>query len=250
MLCQATNALARGDLDAVPHLIASSREVGRRLRTFASQGSTLAQEAVLMLELDRREELVAIARPHAAQSPANVWHGILALCGTLESPLIDLAPLVPTDDLFAVFTALAAEVAARAGDVSLGTWCLRHLEPRGASTIMSGLGTLVFGSARHFTGLARVAVGDLDGAAADFEQARSMATANRAHLWGAHSTIELADALRRRGRPDDERAAFCLVDRCLDARSARSPRLERRCREVSAMLVRRVVADEIAGRRS
>jgi hypothetical protein len=165
-----------------------------------------------------------------------VVHGLLAQWGALEVPLLDLAPHVPVDDLFGVFTALAAEVAARAGDAALGTWCLGHLEPRGEATIMSGLGTLVIGSARHFTGLARMAIGDLAGAAADFEAAAWMATAHGAHLWRGHSTVELAEVLAQTGRPADrERAGMLLAD--LRNAVPTSPRLARRCDEVAELAI-------------
>ena len=103
-------------------------------------------------------------------------------------------------------------MAARTGDAELGAWCLRHLEPRGDSTIVVGLGTIVMGFARHFAGLARVATGDLDGAAADFEQAAWMATANGADLWRNHATVELADVLGRTDRAADRERAWTLVD--------------------------------------
>jgi DNA-binding SARP family transcriptional activator len=242
-LCQTTNALARGELDAVPELIAASRDAGRRLRTFGAEGMATAQHVMLQLELDRRDELVGAARPMAAQSPANVWHGVLAVCGSLEVPLRTLAPRVPTDDLFAVFTALAAEAAARSGDAELGAWCMRQLASHGESTIMSGLGTVVIGFARHFAGLARVATGDLDGAAADFERAAWMATANGADLWRSHATVELADVLARTDRRADRERALLLLDGL--GGPGTSPRVARRRAEVAAVLSRRAVGVDV-----
>lgn len=241
-LCRATNALARGELAAVPALLAASRAEGRRLRTFAAEGATQAQEVLLMLEHDRREQLAALVRPLATRTPANAWYGLLALCGdpASERPLLDVAAhLRSDDDTFEAFTALAAEVAARTGDVELGGWCLRHLAVRGDSTIVVGLGTIVMGFARHFAGLARLATGDLDGAAADLEHAAWMATANGAHLWRGHSTVELADVLARTDRAVDRERASVLLDG-LRAGAVTSPRLARRCGEVTAALSRRV----------
>ena len=62
-LCGATNAMARGELAGVQQLIDTSRGEGRRLRTFAAEGAALAQEVVLLLELERLEE---VGGPRAA----------------------------------------------------------------------------------------------------------------------------------------------------------------------------------------
>jgi DNA-binding SARP family transcriptional activator len=247
-LCRATNALARGDLDAVPELVAASRREGQRLRTFSAEGAAFAQEALLLLELDQLESLATVVRPLADRSPANAWHGLLALCGQdPPRPLIEVAhELRCDDDSFPAFTAIAAEVAARQGDAELGAWCLRHLRARGDTTIIVGLGTLVMGFARHFAGLARVAMDDLTGAAADFDHAAWMATANGAELWRDHATVELADVLRRIGRPADRERAWGLVDG-LRARAARSARLARRSDEVAALLGHPLVEADIAG---
>jgi hypothetical protein len=116
----------------------------------------------------------------------------------------------------------------------LGAWCLQPLESRGDRAIVFGLGTIVIGFARYFAGLARLATGDFDGAARDLEAAARMATENGATLWRGHATVELADALGRTGRAADrERARRLLkgIHRCLS-----SPRLARRCREVTAAL--------------
>ena len=236
-LCQATNALARGELDGIQQLIDTSRAEGRRLRTFAAEGAALAQEALLLLELDRRPAVTTLVQPLAARSPANSWHAVLALAGRPQGqpPLLEVARQIrPADDSFAAFSAIAAEVAARSGDADLGAWCLQQLESRGDSTIVVGLGTLVIGFARYFAGLARLATGDADGAARDLEAAARMATENGANLWRGHATVDLADALGRTGRAADRDRARRLITSI--RRCASSPRLARRCREVAATL--------------
>jgi DNA-binding SARP family transcriptional activator len=244
-LCRATNAMARGEFDAVPELVAASRREGRRLRTFAAEGAARSQEVLLMLELDQRDELVTLVRPVALQWAASAWNAVLALCGDplMEMPLLEVAGHIrPDEDSFPAFLAIAAEVAARRGDAELGAWCLSHLEPRGDTTIVVGLGTLVMGFARYFAGLARSATGDLEGAAADLERAAWMATANGAHVWRGHATVELADVLARTGRPADrERARLLLDGLATDGGPGSSPRIDRRRAEVAAALARRAV---------
>jgi hypothetical protein len=93
------------------------------------------------------------------------------------------------------------------------------------------------GSARQFMSFARVAIGDLDGAVADFEAASRIATAKRARRWRGHATRELADVLGRTGRTDRARQVLDGIARCRS-----SPRLLRRCREESVAIGRREVA--------
>ena len=57
-----TNALARGQLDEVRGLIATTREVGHRLRTHAVDGATGSQELLLELELDELDRRGAAMR--------------------------------------------------------------------------------------------------------------------------------------------------------------------------------------------
>jgi DNA-binding SARP family transcriptional activator len=244
-LCRATNAMARGQFAAVPDLLAASRREGRRLRTFAAEGAARSQEVLLMLELDQREELVALVRPVAAQWAASAWNAVLALCGdpSMELPLLEVAGHIrPDEDSFPAFLGMAAEVAARRGDGELGAWCLARLVPRGDTTLVVGLGTIVMGFARHFAGLARAATGDLDGAATELERAAWMATANGAHLWRGHATVELADVLARTGREvDRERAKLLLDGLGPDDAPETSPRVARRRAEVAVVLERRTV---------
>jgi DNA-binding SARP family transcriptional activator len=234
-LCQATNALARGRLDEVPPLIATSRAEGKRLRTFAAEGAAFAQEVLLLLELDQLADVATLVRPLAADSIANSWHSILALCEDegQRTRLRDVATQVrPDDDSFSAFVAVAAEVAARTGDAELGAWCLSHLDGRGDTTIVVGLGTLVMGFARFFAGLARVATGKLDGAARDFEAAAGLAIANGARLWHEHATVELAGVLAQTGADADRARGRKLLDGITPC----SPRVRRRYDEVSAVL--------------
>jgi hypothetical protein len=99
------------------------------------------------------------------------------------------------------------------------------------------------GFARHFAGLARVAIGDLDGAAADLERAAWMATASGADLWRSHATVELADVLARTDRAADRERALLLLDG-LDGPGS-SPRVARRRAEVAAALNRRAVGVDV-----
>jgi hypothetical protein len=171
-----------------------------------------------------------------------VWHAVLALCepdGDGE-PLIELAPLVPVDDSFWPFVALAAEAGARRQDAAIGAWCASRLDDLGDRTITVGLGTIVMGFAAHFAGLAHVACGDYDAARVRFDRALTLAARNGAALWEAHSKVELAGVL---GRSDDGEVVAeglrLLAELTDSAITAQSARVARRVAEVSRLAVRR-----------
>ena len=169
-----------------------------------------------------------------------MWHAILALCepdGDGE-PLIELAPLVPVDDAFWPFVALAAEAGARREDAAIGAWCASRLDDLGDRTITVGLGTVVMGFAAHFAGLAHVASGDLDAARARFDRAIALSAQNGAALWEAHSKVELADVL---ARSDDGEVVADGLRLLAEVRSSpvttQSARVTRRVAEVARLAV-------------
>jgi hypothetical protein len=102
------------------------------------------------------------------------------------------------------------------------------------------------GFARHFSALARVAIGDLDGAATELERAAWMSTANGAHLWRSHATVELADVLARSGRAGDGERALLLLDGLgTGDQAGSSPRVSRRRAEVATALGRRTIRADV-----
>ena len=188
-----------------------------------------------MLELDRLGDLAECVRPLAATSPANSWHGLLALCRDAEAgvPLLDVARRIRSDDdTFAVFTAMAAEVAARTEDAgsAIGAWSIS--QPLGDSTIVLGLGTVVMGFARHFTdspgGRPAISTAPRPTSSAPLD----LPPATVLSLWRGHSVVELAEPLARKDHPADQERAEALL---ADVRNGvpSSPRLARRCDEAA-----------------
>ena len=202
-LCKTTNAIARGELDGVQQLIDATMREGARYRTFNAEIAATVQQLLVLFERDEVGLLADLVRLRAKERGPGVWHAVLALCDADldEEPLIDLAPLVPVDDAFWPFVALAAEAGARRGDAAIGRWCAARLDELGDRTITVGLGTVVMGFAAHFAGLAHVATGNLDTARDRFGRAITLAAGNGAALWEAHSIVELADIGARSDDP-------------------------------------------------
>ena len=241
-LCRTTNALARGQLDEVPQLIDATLREGNRYRTFNAEIAAAVQQLLLLFEHDELALLADLVRLRAKERGPSTWHAILALCepdGDGE-PLIELAPLVPVDDSFWPFVALAAEAGARREDAAIGAWCASRLDDLGDRTITVGLGTAVMGFAAHFAGLAHVAIGDLETARDRFERAITLAAGNGAALWEAHSTVELADVLAR-SDDSDLRMEACRLLAALRTSPVvcASNRLARRVTEVDRVGVGR-----------
>jgi hypothetical protein len=153
--------------------------------------------------------------------------------------LIEVAPLVPVDDAFWPFVALAAQAGAGRRDPAIGRWCASRLDELGDRTITVGLGTVVMGFAPHFAALAHVATGDDESARVRFERAIALSTRNGAALWTAHSQVELADVLA--ASDDHELVAEAhrlLAELGSSPVTIQSERLARRVHEVSHAAVR------------
>lgn len=235
-LCKTTNALARGELDRVQPLIDATMREGNRYRTFNTEVAATMQQLLLMFENDELSLLADLVRLRAKVRGPGVWHAVLALCepDDDDEPLIELAPLVPADDSFWPFVALAAEAGARRQDAAIGAWCASRLDELGDRTIMVGLGTVVMGFAAHYAALANVAMGDLGAARVRFERAIALTSENGAALWEAHSTVELADVLARSDAAADRAEACRSIGALRDsAITIKSARLARRVGEVA-----------------
>lgn len=230
-LCETSNALCRGELGRVPALIERSRETGRRLRAFAVEGATAAQQAIWMRECGDREELAQLARMMASMASPGPWHALAAWCGDAQhaGELRSIALQVPKDDYFLIFVALAAEVARDRGDPELAAWCRDPLEDAGDSAIIGGFGTVVVGFAPHYAALAAASCGDRE-AEELAERAVRLADWSGARLWAGHSRAELAALLVEDGRLD--RAETMLAGAAEAAAATGSTRLAERCMQL------------------
>jgi DNA-binding SARP family transcriptional activator len=246
LLCRSTAALLRGELGRVHDLITAARAEGRRLRTFAAEGATRAQELILFRELGLDAEIRSAVRGLVDQRPPGVWNAVLAVTGDPNEAehLASIAPRVAADDTRPSFAAYAAEVAARHGDARLGQWCSSVLDPLGDTMVMVGLGSVVLNAAPFYAGLGRLATGDVSGAVSRLERALYLTESGGAQLWRDHAAVELADALRRSGDPGDRMRAEALVASVVEGPVVtQSVLLRRRVAEVRAALADHATID-------
>jgi DNA-binding SARP family transcriptional activator len=239
LLCRSTTALMRGELDRVPDLVAAARAEGRRLRTFAAEGATRAQEVILYRELGLDARVRAVARELVERRPPGVWNAVLAVTGDSDEAerLASTAPQIAADDTRPTFAAYGAEVAARRGDARLGEWCSSLLDQLGDTMVTVGLGSVVLNAAPFYAGLGRLATGDVSGAVERLERALDLTESGGARLWRDHAAVELADALRRTPDPVAHARASALVASVTDSPVIElSVLLRRRTADVRAAL--------------
>jgi DNA-binding SARP family transcriptional activator len=233
-LCRATNLIVRGSLTAAERHTQAALDLGEELGTYAATNAGRAQQVLIMWERDDTAALRPLAQALAAPQPASVWSAIAAIAGDddMAARLGDVADDVPADGSHALFTALAAEVAARHGDARLGAWCRPRLEALGDRVVLVGLGTSALGFAPHFVGLAAVATDDVDAAVAAFDRAVRLARRSDTGLWEGHALAELLDARIRSDAARDPQAE----ERLRELSDLDAPRLQRRIAEVMAAL--------------
>lgn len=210
-LCRTTNALARGELDRVPELLAESHRTATVHRTFSAAGAMLVQHAFWLLEMGRDDELAAQVAPLVGGSP-NAWHAVHALCGKADAAALwSVCQDVPVDDSFLPFAALAAVVADRDRHAELGAWCATQLDPVGDIVVIIGLGSLVLGFAPYYSGLAHRAMGDEPTCRRRVERSRDLADEGGLRLWVGYAEAALAESLFASGDPEAAAVAASLV---------------------------------------
>ena len=203
-LCRTTNALARGELDRVPELLAESQRAGEIYRTFSSAGALFAQRALWLLEMGREVELGAHVAPLITDVP-TAWYAVHALCGGMTAgDLYASAEHVPADDSLWSFVALASVVAEREGHADLGAWCANKLEPLGDAVVVVGLGSLALGFAKYYRGLGLRAAGDEVLAEASLVRAGELAKRGGLRLWAGYTDAALAGLRMASGAPSEE----------------------------------------------
>ncbi len=200
-LCRITNALAHGQLDAVPELIDRALDVGRRLTTHSAEPATRSQRLALDLELDDLGRQLDGLRALAGATSMIPMAALAAYAGDssdldrLRRNLHD----VRRDSSFPVIAALVALAAARHRDAETAHWARRYLVALDDRTVFVGFGTLGLGFARFFVGLCDRALGDLVGARIAFESAVNLSERSGGTLWCVHARLWLAETLLELG---------------------------------------------------
>lgn len=220
-LCEATNALARGELDTVPELILTTREVGRRLRTHAVDTATRSQETLLAFELDELERHGDLLDAVAEQTPHTSAIAVAALARPHDDRsherLVSGIAHLPRDDSYAAVIALSALAAGDRRDAFLGQRCVDVLGPLGDLFLVVGFGSLALGPARLHTGVGYLATGDRERARMCLERSIELTVDSSAELWTAQAQMWLAEVMIECGGASDVASAMDLVDSILQS---------------------------------
>jgi DNA-binding CsgD family transcriptional regulator len=216
--------LLEGDLDAAERRIAETRAAGERAQAWDAGASYAMALTMLRWEQGRLGEAEATLREAVAEYPGyRLFTCILALLYS-ETDRADLARgivrslvtggegVMPLDNGWLFGMTLLAEVIAALDDVQLAHDAHTALAPF-ADLVGSGAGEVVSGSAHRPVGLMLAVLGRYDEAFAHFEAARPVHRSLGSDLWAAHTDVDHAWALLRRGGSDDLRAAAVILDR-------------------------------------
>jgi class 3 adenylate cyclase len=221
-------ALLDGDLDEAARLAAT--EFDSRLGAIQAAGLL----GVIALEQDAAAAMLPVLEAEAAKSDLAAWRAAVALFlieagrpGEARRWTVGVVEQLGLEVGSAIGLAIVAEVAFALDDVTLGRDTAAELDRRSGRTLTSGV--LCFGAADRYQGLCAAAAGDLDGAARRFEAALDVNAGIPAPLYLAHTQVDLAMVLGRRGRDGDAaRSRSLAADALASAERLRLPRAARR----------------------
>ena len=221
------DALFGGDLAAVDAALTEYQEIGNRS---GKEADTLTQAAAMIVtlafyrgELGPVIPMVEFGREHNPGLP--VYSATLAWAHALEDDLVPARRLLdearaddfalPRDFIWTTGQCLWMQVAHVLGDRAAASVLLERLEPLGH--MMACSHASVIGAVRHYVGLGRMTVGDLDRAVEDLERAVELHRSVRAPHLVAMSECSLAAALATTGDGDDLARARTLAAAALRA---------------------------------
>ncbi|MHB8467826.1 MAG: AAA family ATPase [Acidimicrobiales bacterium] len=213
-------ATMRGRFDEAGQMIAEVARSGGRLGMADTDRLVATLRGAIMFQRGRSSELAAEAvealSSFARRNPGNLYEAtaarILATVGREQEAAAELARLLPralvgSGPRWLGAIAELATVAAAVGDAPAAAALYNVLTPyRGRLVVWGGANTTA-GPVSHFLGLLGTALGLLDAAIQDFEDAVALDEAVGALPLLAHSLMGLAAALDLRGRAEDHTAA-------------------------------------------
>jgi hypothetical protein len=175
-------------------------------------------------------EAAAIPAWRTALAWAHVQAGRTDLARTEIDNLMrdDLAAL-PRDGNLIPACAILAHVARELEDVDLAAAIEPLLRPSAPYWVVLGYGPATLGPTAYSLGLANELTAQLDEAVADYELALGRSARMRARPYLAHAQVRLAQVLRQRRGPGDERRADELHSR--GTRTARELAMARLLRD-------------------
>jgi tetratricopeptide (TPR) repeat protein len=230
-------ALLEGDFDHASKLV-EAEEMSPSINPIGDQISTNRMHRFLLRrEQGRLTEEEAIVRSSVREFPWYPYHRPALVCLLLDLDRADEARVVFDDlarDDFRVLyrdcewlleTCLASESCVRLGDANAAEVLYRQLLPfAGRNAIAHAEGSV--GAVDRYLGLLAAAAGRVDDAERHLEDGIRVSQRMGAHPWVAHTQVDLAELLDRRGEPADiDRAAELMHDARKTARRLGMTRL-------------------------
>ena len=241
-----TLALCAGKLTEAEAAAKRSHELSRFLTGRPASGIYGIQMFGIRREQGRLTELAETMRTLADSGNApSVWRpGFAALLAELgmEDEARDQLERVRGDGLDPLRSSLwvasltyLAEASAVVGDSALAALVYPEMAPLSRGNVVVGHGVACYGAADRFLGLLATTLGELDRAAAHFEQAMTINRRMGARTWLAHTMFAYGRTLlTRRGPGDARHASQLLADAAVVAEQIGMPTLLRRARALGA----------------
>ncbi len=219
MALRATEATLHGHLSTADQLARGAALRGHELEQL-SDGALILQRFVIRYQQGRlAEELPVLRKIHR---PDSVFRAGAALAATALSEAERHAPAteivrntlgkdgsaLPRDVFWLGAVALFSGVAARSTDYELQGLLRQLLTPCRDHVVVFGLGGAVLGPACYWLGLLSAALGELDTACSQLDQAVVVADAIEAPFWSVQARLALSLLLAQKGAADSsDRAA-------------------------------------------
>ncbi|WP_278922591.1 ATP-binding protein [Pseudophaeobacter profundi] len=124
---------------------------------------------------------------------------------------------LPLDALYSTTLAYLADICTEVCETRMAAQIYELLLPYRDITVMAGVTTVCNGAAGRRLGALAALMGDWQAMEDHFETALALDSRMRAAPWAAHTRSAYACALRRRGRPQDEKAATLLSVAAMEA---------------------------------
>jgi DNA-binding SARP family transcriptional activator/tetratricopeptide (TPR) repeat protein len=225
-----------GDLDAAEAAMSEADALGQSLQIEVSRGAAAGQLLLLAWERDELPNGIAMLEmlSESAATPAP-WLPPLALA-YLEAGRIDDARRVGAElpDVIqstvhrqnrAAIASVAAELVDAVRDDRLTATVETVLAPYAGRLRVSPTGVLTLGPYDRFLGQCALARDDLDMAIDRFDAGRLLAQKYELAIWEPRTAVWQAEALLRRGQPDDRELALILADEAAQMGEAIGSRL-------------------------
>jgi tetratricopeptide (TPR) repeat protein len=185
--------------------------LGVQMFTIRREQGRLSEVAPLVKHFVEERGAGAAWRPGLALIYADLDQ-LEAARGEFERLAADGFAGIPRDSLWQTCICYLAEVCDRLDDPVRAAELYALLLPYAELTVVVGSASVCLGATSRFLGQLAAVRGDWDAAEAHFEHALHMNAGLDAPLWTAHTQLQYARMLQRRGRREDAEHVSRLLD--------------------------------------